>query len=189
MAKSQAEKVESRARILRIAGSELRAKGLQGVGVAELMSAAGMTHGGFYKHFESRDALVDAAIAALMKDVEATKDEADRKAGSSLKPYIDWYLSDEHCRNPGDGCPISALGIDMSRASERTRTVFTQGLVRFVDWIVQRMAPGTTRRRQDRAALIASALIGGVVLARASDDPVFSERILSGVRKELKALV
>lgn len=190
MARSQAEKAESRAKILRIAGSELRARGLDGVGVAELMSAAGMTHGGFYKHFESRDHLVEAAISALLQEVEDTKAEAESKTkgGSSLESYIDWYLSDEHRDKPGEGCPISTLGIDMSRAGDRTRSVFTQGLVRFVEWIVEKMPAGPARRRQDRAALIASALVGGLVLARASSDPDFSEHILSGVRKELKAL-
>lgn len=188
MAKSQADKAESRAKILRIAGSELRSRGLDGVGVAELMSAAGMTHGGFYKHFESREHLVEAAITSLLKEVEDTKAESDRKPNSGIKAYIDWYTSPEHLNDPGAGCPISALGIDVSRAGERTRSVFTQGLIRFVDWIVERMAPGPARRRQDRAALIASALIGAIVLARASNDPEFSERILSSVRKELKAL-
>lgn len=190
MARSQAEKANSRARILRIAGSELRARGLEGVGVAELMSAAGMTHGGFYKHFESRDHLVEAAIAALLQEIEETKAEAGsrNKSGSTLKSYIDWYLSDEHRSNPGEGCPVSALGIDMSRANDRTRTVFTKGLARFVEWIVDKLPAGPARRRQDRAALIASALVGGVVLARASSDPEFAEQILSSVRKELKAL-
>lgn len=189
MARSQAEKAESRAKILRIAGSELRSRGLDGVGVAELMAAAGMTHGGFYKHFESRDHLIEAAVAALLKEVEDAKAEADQKVNSNIRAYIDWYTGVEHLKNPAKGCPISTLGIDMSRAGERTRSVFTQGLVRFIDWFVERMAPGPVRRRQDRAALVASALIGGIVLARASSDPEFSERVLSSVRKELKALL
>jgi TetR/AcrR family transcriptional regulator, transcriptional repressor for nem operon len=187
MARSQAEKAESRARILEIAGAELRARGLDGIGVADLMSAAGMTHGGFYKHFESRENLVEEVLAHVMAEADAQLYARERKGRAGLMEYIDWYLSQEHRDGPEAGCPIAALATDVARAGEGTRTAFTRGVGRFVDWLTDRFGSRRDRPRE-RAMTLLSAIVGGLVLARAVNDPKISEEILSSVRRQLRMI-
>jgi TetR/AcrR family transcriptional repressor of nem operon len=187
MARSQAEKAQSRTRILKIAGAELRVRGLDGIGVADLMSAAGMTHGGFYNHFESREKLVEATLEQVLAEAEAQKEATHGKGRSGLLQYIGWYLSQAHRDGAASGCPVASLVNDVSRAGDGARSVFTAGVGRFIEWISDLL--GSRRERpEERAILIVSAIVGAVALARAVNDPEMSERILGGVRKQLRAI-
>src|SRR3954462_15582531 len=122
MRKSREEAAETRKRIVRAAASEFREKGIVATGLADLMKAAGMTHGGFYKHFESKDQLIAEACAEVGRGLSG-KAGANTGKGSAGSPY----LSAGHRDNPAVGCPLAALGPELARCDEKTRTVATAG--------------------------------------------------------------
>jgi TetR/AcrR family transcriptional repressor of nem operon len=187
MGHSQADKARTHARIVEIAARRLREDGLQGVGVAELMQEAGLTVGGFYKHFGSRDDLVAEALGACFAQSE---DAIDRQAGKgerTLASVADWYLTPEHRDDKGAGCPFAALAPDLARADKRTRTLATAEirtrLARLAGLAVARDGPPIGRAR---AILAYSALIGALSLARAVDDAALSREILAAAAATLK---
>ena len=144
MGHSRDDKARSHERIVEIAAARLRESGTAGPGVAELMKAAGLTHGGFYKHFDSRDDLVAEAVERALRDNEGfmttlTAGAAD--AHAALRAFVDWYTSAEHRDAPGAGCAVVAFGADAPRADQRVRTAYT-GQVRAVPG-----APGSAARR------------------------------------------
>src|SRR3984957_13143517 len=127
MRHSKAEKAKTHKRIVAIASRRFREEGLAGIGIANLMKEAGLTVGGFYKHFKSRDALVAEAVGSSLG---MWKDQlAAAAAGGPPLTYeslVDDYLSEAHRNHPGTGCPISALAGDLARSDERTRALVTQ---------------------------------------------------------------
>lgn len=155
MAQSQAHKAETHERILAEASERLRTRGLAAVSIADLMSAVGLTHGGFYRHFESREDLIAQAVSRALVDGRANSERATsgqsvKGVGSTssvsgvvatsshagavplqpvpLQRYVKSYLSRSHRDGPGNGCAISALAGDVSHADSETRAVFTQGV-------------------------------------------------------------
>ena len=154
-------------------------------GVAEIMQAAGLTHGGFYKHFGSRDDLIAEAA-------EHAYDAADRKvheltddAEDPLAAFVDWYLSAEHRDDPATVCPVAALGDDVSRGDERLRTAYRQQVERYLANLERFLGDGEDARR--RATVALSTLVGSIVLARALDDETLSAEILENVRRAMRA--
>ena len=127
MRKSKAEAAETRKRIVAAAAAEFRKNGIVATGLADLMKAAGLTHGGFYKHFESKDQLVAEACA------EAGRELSEKVAANTAKgSAVSSYLSTRHRDNPADGCPLAALGPELARCDEKTRAVATAGFERLV---------------------------------------------------------
>jgi TetR/AcrR family transcriptional repressor of nem operon len=184
MGSSQAEKAESHQRIVEIAARRFRELGLEGISVADIMKEAGMTVGGFYKHFTSRDDLVVEAIAAAC-------DEMDRSvltAQPTLKKSIQTYLSEEHRDNVIGGCPLSALVNDAARSTEGAREVYTERLENSLALLESQMPEGTEGNRRAKAMLIYSAYVGALGLSRAVADPKLSRQILNSVSAELIAL-
>src|ERR1700692_2802501 len=137
MGHSKAEKTETHKRIVKIASKRLREDGLAGVGIAELMEEAGLTVGGFYKHFDSRDDLVAEAISSAFGDWQR-RAEAAKSGGPpvSLAKLIDDYLSDAHRKNPGTGCAFSALAPEIARSDKRTRAVTSQQVQNDLELVV-----------------------------------------------------
>ena len=123
MGHSQSDKAESRKRILDIASRRFRETGLEGLSIADLMQEAGLTHGGFYKHFESREDLVASALDQAMT-------ETLKRPASTLSTFIDRYLSVEHRDAPGGGCAISALAADVGRSDDRSPCGFHRSAAR-----------------------------------------------------------
>ena len=178
------EAARSRERILEAASRLFRERGLDGIGVADLMQSAGLTHGAFYAHFASKeDLMVEACARALARsaarwDRVAETSESSRAALAELATS---YLSSRHRDHPGHGCVIAALGADVARQGGAVRRAYTRGLEALLGRLA-RLVPGrdvTARRR--RALATYASMVGGVVLARAVDDAALSEEILNAV--------
>ncbi|NOU29074.1 MAG: TetR/AcrR family transcriptional regulator [Polyangiaceae bacterium] len=166
-------------RILETASEALRSRGLAGVSIPGLMKSVGLTHGGFYAHFEDRDDLVAQAVRA------AGAATAAGAFGDSLtlKETLSRYLSKAHVEHPGEGCVVAALGTDGTRQAPRVRGAFAEvarGLIRLVQAKLERKTSG--RAPSDEALRLASTMVGAVVLARLVDDEALGERILRSAR-------
>jgi TetR/AcrR family transcriptional repressor of nem operon len=187
MGHSRAEKEKTHKRIVKIAAKRFREEGLAGVGIAELMKEAGLTVGGFYKHFDSRDDLVAEAVNSAFGAWQRRVDAA--KAGGPSVPLaklIDEYLSETHRSNPGSGCAFSALAPEIARSDKRTRSL-TSEQVRSDVQLIATLLPGRDKRAaRSRAILIFSTLVGAMSLARAVSDEALSREILKTVGELLK---
>jgi TetR/AcrR family transcriptional repressor of nem operon len=180
-------KVRTHRRIVRNASRQLRAKGLNGPAVTTLMRAAGLTHGGFYKHFGSRDDLVVEAIEEGLQElrdrlIAAAKDAAP---GEGWKAMVRSYLSLERCDRADEGCPIAALAPDMAR----TRPALKQRIAAAILKLRQEVLPFMPGRNEDEKAAnflaLFSSMVGTIAIARTMPDPAIRQRILNTVRDHL----
>jgi TetR/AcrR family transcriptional repressor of nem operon len=181
---SRVDKTRSHERIVEIAARRIREAGTDGPGVAEIMTAAGLTHGGFYKHFGSREELVAEAAERSFADSEAAVDQITGDAEDPLRAFVDWYLSADHRENPGTGCGIVALGADAPRADQRLRAAYTEQVRRYLDRL-QELLGSADGAERDRAAVALSTLVGALLVARAVDDPALANEILRSAREAL----
>jgi TetR/AcrR family transcriptional repressor of nem operon len=161
-------------RIVKEASRLFRERGFENVTVGEVMKAAGLTHGAFYAHFGSKEELQAAAVAYGQKvSLERVKrNKATKKKGS----YTERYLSPRHRDNPGDGCTMAALGQEVARSAPELKAAFERGF--------EEILSAEDRDRKE-AIFRTAALLGGVVLARAVQDPKLSDEILESVRQKL----
>ena len=187
MGHSRAEKAKTHKRIVSIASKRFREKGLAGFGIAELMKEAGLTVGGFYKHFGSRDDLVAEAVNSAFGGWQRQLDAAKSGGPSvSVAKLIDDYLNKAHRDNPGSGCAFSALAPEIARSDKRTRSL-TSEQVRNDIQLMATLLPGRGKRpARSIAILIVSALVGAMSLARAVSDEELSREILETVGELLK---
>ncbi|AXA37828.1 tetR regulatory family protein [Rhizobium leguminosarum] len=183
MGRSQLEKQKTHEKIVETASKRLREEGLEGIGVADLMKEAGLTVGGFYKHFASRDDLVAEAIQSAF-DSWGRKLEAEgvNPAEMTAADVADRYLSTYHRDNPGEGCPFAALTSDISRSGEKAREIATDGLRRNFASLVSKAAGADEGERRRKAIMAFAMMAGGVGLARISSDEELSAEILVTVR-------
>jgi TetR/AcrR family transcriptional repressor of nem operon len=172
--------VANREKILEVAGALFRERGFDGIGVAEIMERAGLTHGGFYGHFASKDDLA-AEITARVLGRSGWMERLTGTQKPSFSDLVRQYLSPRHRDDPGRGCLFAALGSDVVRQPRSVRRAFTEGLRLRVDALA-RLAPGRSAaaRRQKSLATMAG-LVGALILSRAVDDPKFSDEILEAV--------
>ena len=180
MRKSKAEATQTRKRIVTAAAGEFREHGIVATGLADLMQAAGLTHGGFYKHFESKDQVVAEACAESVR-VLMEKLQAAPSKGSALASY----LSTRHRDDPATGCPLAALGSELARSDAKTRAAATEGFLRLVNVIAGnsgRVPPEVARRR---ALVAVSTMIGAVTMSRVVTDADLSAEILREAEKSL----
>jgi TetR/AcrR family transcriptional repressor of nem operon len=186
MGHSRDEKAKSHDRIVEIASARIREEGIDGPGVAEIMKAAGLTHGGFYKHFESRDELIDEAAEHVFEDSRRSMAAAIDGAADPLAAFVDGYLSTGHRDGPEAGCGVVALGTDAPRAGARVRAAYTDQ-VRFylaeLERLIGDLDGEAATRKQAVVAL--SMLVGSLLIARAVDDPALSDELLREVRASL----
>ena len=171
------------------ASKRLREKGLDGVAIADLMKEVGLTVGGFYKHFDSRDHLVLEAFRAASGPWQ--KQWLAGESGGPPVTYeslIDSYLSETHRDHPGQGCPISALACEIARGSKQIRSLLT-GQVKSNFELLANLLPQDDSAPRAKAILTVSALLGAVALARAVSDETLSHEILESTRELLKRLV
>jgi len=187
MGYSKAQKAKTHERIVKLASKRFREVGLAGIGIAELMREAGLTVGGFYKHFDSRDDLVAEAVSSAFGGWKRRVEAA--KSGGALVSYeklIDEYLNEAHRDNPGTGCAFSALAPEIARSDKRTRSL-TSEQVRNDIQLIATLLPGRDKRTaRSRAILIFSALVGAMSLARAVSNEALSREILETVGELLK---
>ncbi len=179
MRKSREEAAETRKRIVRAAARQFREKGIVATGLNDLMKAAGLTHGGFYKHFASKDQLVAEATAAAVDSL--LKEMA---AHPTFKSAVAAYLSTRHRDNPASGCPLAALGDELARSGKEARAAATAGFVRLVDILAGEACNAAARRR---ALVAAATMIGAVTMSRLVTDPELSAEILFAAEKNLAA--
>ena len=187
MGYSRAQKAKTHERIVKLASKRFREEGLAGIGIAELMKEAGLTVGGFYKHFDSRDHLVaeavNSAFGGWKRRVEAAKSGGPPAAYEKL---IDEYLNEAHRDNPGTGCAFSALAPDIARIDKRTRALASKQIGDDIQ-LIAALLPGKDKRTaRARAILTFSALVGALSLARAASDEALSREILKTVAELLK---
>jgi TetR/AcrR family transcriptional repressor of nem operon len=179
MGYSQAQKSESRKRVLDTAARQIRENGIEALGLADCMRNAGLTHGAFYGHFESRDALIAAAVEHALLQGKARFQARDKhsqnvaaEAESPLKTIADVYLNEEHADNPGNGCALCALAGDAGHADANVKALYTGSLRRLAERVARASANGT-----DGLAIVAT-IVGAITLARAVDDPALAKSIL-----------
>lgn len=183
---SRQKAAENRERIIDAAGSLFRANGFDRVGVAEVMRAADLTHGGFYGHFESKDDLVAQASQRTMARAAVNWgkviDDAPKEPYAALLKH---YLSPHHRDDPGQGCAFAALSVDVARCGKPVRAAFAGGLEPLIE-LVAKAIPGRSKAIRRRKAVAAVAeLVGALILARAVDIPALSNEILAAARHEL----
>lgn len=178
MAKSQKQKAESRLAIMRSAAKLFREKGFDGVTVAQVMDGAGLTHGGFPRHFSSKEELITETLVELFA--------ADMREPSlpvhDLQAFARAYLRPEHRGAPGAGCVFAALGPEMARTPQPTRDVLTDAIEQQIQKFA-RIAPGQEPAEQRVTAIgMWATMVGAMVLARVANSEALSDEILASVR-------
>jgi TetR/AcrR family transcriptional repressor of nem operon len=185
---TRAQAAANRDRIIAAAATAFRERGFDGIGVAEIMHGVGLTHGGFYGHFASKEELKALACRRAVEDMLAlwrdriAADPAD-PAASIATPY----LSAGHRDAPGTGCLMAALGPDAARAAPPVRAAVTASLRHVLDTVAAAIPDPEAHDRRRRAIGLFASLVGAMVMARAVDDPSLSDEILDAVRAEIEA--
>ena len=182
MRKSREEAARTRKRIVTAAAKEFRKNGIVATGLADLMKAAGLTHGGFYKHFESKDQLVTEACAEA---VESLIGKVTAAAYGGLGAAAATYLSTHHRDDPAAGCPISAIGSELGRSDEKTRAVATDGFLRLVEIFAGEFGETPPEVARRKAVVAVSTMIGALTVSRMVTDPELSTEILKEAEKSL----
>lgn len=183
MGHSQADKAQSRQRILEAAALQLRELGLSGVSIGDLMKSAKLTHGGFYGHFSSRDDLIAEALEKALQDgEESSLRNGSTKGPRNLKSFLNSYLSKTHRDNPGTGCAISALAGDVARADGRARSIMSDRLGKYFDNIKD---IADEDEANDFAMAVMSMVVGAVTLSRVMKDKEISDKLLLAARKAI----
>jgi TetR/AcrR family transcriptional repressor of nem operon len=182
-------KARTRRRIVETAARAFREQGLEGVGVADLMAQAGLTHGGFYAHFASKDALVEAACRHGISTTVETLDFRARNAppGDGLRAIVRAYLSRSHRDDRAGGCIMPSLAGEIARHGPATRHGVTDQLRDLAELIARQLPGSDAAARQRRALAVAASLVGAIALARVVDDPALSNEILEAAREAVLA--
>ena len=177
---------QNRDRVLEVAARLFRERGFDGIGVADLMKSAGLTHGGFYGQFGSKEALMTEACSRSFESALQTwTTVGERASGNPLAAVMQGYLSHKHRDNPGTGCVIAALGAEVSRQGSGLRRTVTDGTRTMLDLFTS-FAPGRTKAaKRERAIVAYASMVGAVILARAVDDAALSDEILQAVTDAL----
>lgn len=189
MGYSKASKADTHARLVEAAASRFKERGVDGISLADLMKDLKLTHGGFYKHFGSRDELVTEALELAMKQ----SGEDMRKHGLSLdKPdlrrFVDFYLGESHRDGRADGCAVAALAGDAPRKNAGVQAQFREHIDGILGALAEVLKPASPQESRESAILILSALYGALITARAVGDSSLSREILRTVRKRLLTL-
>jgi TetR/AcrR family transcriptional repressor of nem operon len=181
---SKGHKAETHAKIVRNASTQLREKGTRGIGVADLMKEAGLTHGGFYAHFGCREDLVAEAIAHAMDQTTGrwSKLVHDKPADERLTMLIESYLTAQHRDGPGRGCAIPSLAADIARESPKTRRVFVSKLEEMIRLFAGQVVEQKGSAARKKAISTIATLMGTLVLARVAGNGAFSQEILDAGR-------
>ena len=185
--RSSQDKARTHEQIVDIAAARIRQDGTTAPSVAEIMQSAGLTHGGFYKHFDSRDELVAEALSDAFGVWQRQKEAAESSGHPlSFERLIDDYVSDLHRKNPGAGCAFSALAPEIARSDQRTRALTSDQVKADLELLVGLLSGRNKRAARSRAILTISALVGAMSLARAVSDEALSREILKTVADLLK---
>src|SRR6201992_3101649 len=184
---SKDHKQETHARIVRKASVRLREKGAHGIGVADLMKEAGLTHGGFYAHFDSREALVIEAFNYAMDRSTAhwRKTAEQIPADKPVSNIIESYRTAQHRDDPGHGCAVPTLGAEIARESLKTRRAFAAKLEQMIDALASVIPDVPPKAARKQAIAILGTMMGTVVMSRIAGSGEFSDEILTAGREAL----
>lgn len=180
MRTSREQAAQTRERIVETAARLYRERGINGIGVADLMNEAGLTHGGFYKHFESKEALIAEACTAAL---EVTKAELQRKIAAApdheaLSTLVHTYLSKAHSDNPGLGCTIAALGPEAIRNDGIGKETILQGVNNLLALISTQLQREGVDDVEAKSHAVLASMIGGLLLSRMMDSPAKTKAVL-----------
>jgi TetR/AcrR family transcriptional regulator, transcriptional repressor for nem operon len=180
-------KAKTHQRIVRNASRQLRAKGLNGPAVTTLMKASGLTHGGFYRHFGSRDDLVVEAIEESLQELRDRLIAAAKQAdpGEGWKAMVRSYLSLERCDRPEEGCPIAGLAPDMARTRPALKQRIAAAILKLREEVLPFMPGRSAEEKAANFLAIFSSMVGTIAIARTMPDPAIRLRILNSVRDHL----
>jgi TetR/AcrR family transcriptional regulator, transcriptional repressor for nem operon len=184
--RSKEDKERTHDAIVEVASEQIRERGIDGPGVADLMRAAGLTHGGFYKHFESRDDLVAEALRRALHRTDARVAAIGDGADDPFAAIVDAYLATSHRDDVATGCALAALGADVARGGEDLQAAYRGQVERYVARLADALGGADDPEARARALLTVSALVGALVLARASGAGDLSDEILGTVRAQLE---
>jgi TetR/AcrR family transcriptional repressor of nem operon len=181
-------KQQTRTRVLDAAASAIRLSGPDKVGVAGVMAEAGLTHGGFYAHFSSKDDLVTAAIEHMFEQARARfrHETEGRTTAEGLIAYIDFYLSKKHRDARNTGCPIPTLASDLPRLTEAARAIYAEGVQRLAVRLTAMLTELGHANAEAQARSIVAELIGALLLARVEPDTKRSDAILAASKRQVK---
>jgi TetR/AcrR family transcriptional repressor of nem operon len=187
MGHSRAVKDQHHERIVQVAAARFREAGVGGVGVADLMKDAGLTHGGFYRHFASRDELVVAAIERALGQGSRAVEAVAKIKGAPLAAVVDGYLSAAHRDALATSCAVTTLAADVARSNDRARSAYTRQVGIYLELLTRLIAGNKQKARRRKAIAALSTLIGALSMARAVNDEELSQEILRSAADELKA--
>ena len=185
---SRVQAEANREAVINAASRLFRENGFDGIGLKDLMKGAGLTQGGFYKQFESKD---DLAVHASRRAMESATRRWSSVAASSSDPLgavVDLYLSAGHRGETGDGCPLVALGSDAARQSEEVRTPFQDGIKAHLQVLEELMPPDGEPGANEKAMVTLALMVGAVTLSRIATDSDLSDRLLVAAANEVKRL-
>lgn len=176
-------------RIVETAARAIRRSGYDGTSVAEIMKEAGLTHGGFYAHFASREAmLAEAADRAGADAVAAVASIASKTVPQkALQAMVNAYLSAAHVENPERGCPVVALGSEMPRQAPAVRRAATRRIKEMIDLVARQLPEWGQQGAHERALVTVSTMVGALLLSRAVDDAKLSKAVRDAVQKHLSS--
>jgi len=174
---SREKSQENREKIVDVAARLFRENGFDGVGVDAIMREAGLTHGGFYGHFKSKD---DLAAAAVTRALERGTEKM--APFTELEAYVSAYLSEVHCADRGEGCGLAAFGSDVAREGKGVRRALTAYVADRIG-ALGRFFGGSAAAKRKRSITTLSGIVGALTLARAVDDPALSREILAAARE------
>lgn len=183
---SKEEKAASHNRIVEIAAARIRESGTDQPGVAEIMRAAGLTHGGFYKHFESRDELIAEAVERALTDSESRLRDATNGAADPLAAFAESYLSTAHRDDPASGCGVVALGTDIPRVGGPAQDAYRSQVDRYLAHLQSLLGDEEDEDTRRKAMVTLSAMIGALMIARALGPTTVSDEILRDVRETVR---
>lgn len=190
MRKSRVEAAETRQRIIEAAARRFRLNGINATGLNDVMSEAGLTHGGFYRHFASKDQLVAEACAAAMTNIVATLEQAasESKAGQGFQTLVERYVSTIHRDDATGGCPLAGMGSELAHGAENTRAVASQGFRELVEVVAKQLDHWRSDSTESEAVFAVAAMIGAVTLSRIMTDNNASVSVLHHVKQHLKRI-
>jgi AcrR family transcriptional regulator len=174
-------------RIVSVAARAIRRSGYDGTGVADIMKEAGLTHGAFYAHFASREAMLAEAAGRACAESAAAAAEvvANTAAEKTLESMLGVYLSKEHLEGVDVGCPLAALGSETSRQVPEVRRVATRHVKEMIDLVARQLPDWGQPGAHERALVTISTMVGALLLARAVDDPALSDGLREAALKHL----
>jgi TetR/AcrR family transcriptional regulator, transcriptional repressor for nem operon len=185
MRKSKSETAKTRQRIVEVASEAIRSKGIEATGVAEIMAAAGLSHGGFYRHFDSKEKLVTEAIALSRKDYFAATLTAAEEGPEALMKHFQEYVTSDHRDDIGSGCPLAANGSELVRVDATTRHNATEALRIWFEKTAPYMRSPDAKGKTEMAISVVTNMIGALTMSRMVDDPDLSAQILEATRMRI----